>query len=132
MQLNNNLILLNFSDYFQVDLTIHINTPHNDFQKQLNQDDRAKVRAEFNAGIERLNEEFIKLKWPPIELTNDEIDCLVGLYVNQSVKNETSGSHYRLVGPFIIPSERQQLNMALIADRWVALSAFQRLYSPIE
>ena len=64
MQLNNNLILLNFSDYFQVDLTIHINTPHNDFQKQLNQNDSEKVSAEFNAGIERLNEEFIKLKWP--------------------------------------------------------------------
>ena len=124
------LALINY--YLQVDLTIHINTPHNDFQKQLNQNDSEKVSADFNAGIERLNEEFIKLKWPPIELTNDEIDCLVGLYVNQSVKNETSGSHYRLVGPFIIPSERQQLNMALIADRWVALSAFQRLYSPIE
>ena len=44
----------------------------------------------------------------------------------------SSGSHYRLVGPFIIPSKCQQLNVALIADRWVALSAFQRLYSPIE
>ena len=117
MQLNNNLILLNFSDYFQVDLTIHINTPHNDFQKQLNQNDRAKVSADFNAGIERLNEEFIKLKWPRIELTNNEINCLVGLYVSQLVKNDTSGTHYRLVGPFIIPSERQQLNVALIADR---------------
>ena len=67
-----------------------------------------------------------------VELTNDEINYLVGLYVNQSIKNETSGTHYRLVGQFIIPSERQQLNVALIADRWVALSAFQRLYSPIE
>ena len=65
-----------------------------------------------------------------VELTNDEINCLVSLYVNQSIKNETSGSHYRLVGPFIIPSERQQLNVALIADRWVALSAFKQLYRP--
>ena len=65
-----------------------------------------------------------------VELTNDEINCLVRLYVNQSIKNETSGSHYRLVGPFIIPSERQQLNVALIADRWVALSAFKQLYLP--
>ena len=53
------------------------------------------------------------------------------LYVkNIHVKNETSGSHYRLEGPFIIPSERQQLNVALIADRWVALSAFKQLYRP--
>ena len=43
----------------------------------------------------------------------------------------SSGTHYRLVGPFIIPSERQKLNMAFIADRWVTLSACQRLYSPI-
>ena len=66
-----------------------------------------------------------------VELTNDEINCLVSLYVNQSIKNETSGSHYRLVEPFIIPSERQQLNVALIADRWVALSVFKRAIFPL-
>ena len=53
MQLNNDLILLNFNNYLQVDLTIHNNTPHNDFQKRLNQNDSEKVRAEFNAGIKR-------------------------------------------------------------------------------
>ena len=62
MQLNNDLILLNFNNYLQVDLTIHNNTPHNDFQKQLNQEDRAKVSAEFNAGIERLNEAHLRKK----------------------------------------------------------------------
>ena len=44
----------------------------------------------------------------------------------------SSGSHYRLVGPFIIPSKRQQLNVALIADRQAALIIFKGYIPPIE
>ena len=42
----------------------------------------------------------------------------------------SSGSHYRLVGPFILPDSKQIMSKELIIDRWVALSAFKQLYRP--
>ena len=43
----------------------------------------------------------------------------------------SSGSHYRLVGPFILPDSKQIMSKNLIIDRWVALIIFKRLYFPL-
>ena len=112
----------------QTSLTIKNILPHNNKQEHFVQDDKDKILEIFKDGFIRLNQEFADQKLTRINLTGDQIKCLSEVFFeNVKIKGQ-QGSHYSIEGPFILPDSKQIMSTELIIDRWVALSAFQRLY----
>ena len=99
---------------------------HTDYQAVLSKEDRGKVLKEFSEGMARLNNEFKKFGLIEVTLSQAQLEALRDMYEKNSnkIQGGSAGSHYRITGPFIIPSARQPLSLILICDRWVALSVF--------
>mgnify|MGYP001268495924 CR=1 FL=1 len=116
----------------QTSLTIKNILPHKNKQEHFVQDDKDKILETFKDGFIRLNQEFSDQKLTRIDLTDDQIECLSEIFFENAKIKGQQGSHYSIEGPFILPDNKQIMSTELIIDRWVALSAFQRLYSPIE
>ena len=113
-------------DHLQTELVIHNSVAHTDYQAVLSKEDRGKVLKEFSEGMARLNNEFKKFGLSEVRLSQVQLEALRDMYEKKSTKIQggSAGSHYRITGPFIIPSARQPLSLILICDRWVALSVF--------
>ena len=79
--------------------------------------------------LNRLNDEFISFGLSEVMLSEEQLESLRDMYEKKSnkIQGGSAGSHYRITGPFIIPSIKQPLSPLLICDRWVALSVFSRM-----
>ena len=113
-------------EHLQTELVIHNSVAHTDYQAKLSKEDNDKVLMEFREGMARLNNEFKKFGLSEVRLSQVQLKALRDMYEKKSTKIQggSAGSHYRITGPFIIPSARQPLSLILICDRWVALSVF--------
>ena len=118
-------------DHLQTELVIHNSVAHTNYQAKLSKEYSDKVLKEFSEGMARLNNEFKKFGLREVTLTQAQLEDLRDMYEKKSnkIQGGSAGSHYRITGPFIIPSARQPLNSLLICDRWVALSIFLEMYS---
>ena len=80
--------------------------------------------------MDRLNREFKTLALNSVELDDDHFNQLVRIYLDNCNNGyRQKGSHYSIIGPFILPDSEQIMSKSLIIDRGLSLSAFKILCS---